>query len=76
VTTPSSPQPLARVGVDIGGTFTDVALELDGVLHSTKTTPSPSVPSSPGCKPRVSKPGLVWIASASSFTARRWRPMR
>jgi len=39
VTTPSSPPaspPLARVGVDIGGTFTDVALELDGALHSTK----------------------------------------
>jgi len=36
VTTPSPPQPLARVGVDIGGTFTDVALELDGALHSTK----------------------------------------
>ncbi|MDR3097407.1 MAG: hydantoinase/oxoprolinase family protein [Paraburkholderia sp.] len=26
----------ARVGVDIGGTFTDVALELDGKLFSTK----------------------------------------
>ncbi|AYG64484.1 hydantoinase/oxoprolinase family protein [Rhizobium jaguaris] len=25
-----------RVGVDIGGTFTDIALELDGALHSTK----------------------------------------
>ncbi len=25
-----------RVGVDIGGTFTDIALDLDGVLHSTK----------------------------------------
>lgn len=25
-----------RVGVDIGGTFTDVALDLDGVLHSAK----------------------------------------
>jgi len=43
VTSPSSPPaapptapPLARVGVDIGGTFTDVALELDGALHSTK----------------------------------------
>jgi len=35
VTSPS-PLPLARVGVDIGGTFTDVALELDGALHSTK----------------------------------------
>ncbi len=25
-----------RVGVDIGGTFTDIALDLDGMLHSTK----------------------------------------
>ncbi len=25
-----------RAGVDIGGTFTDVALELDGVIHSSK----------------------------------------
>ncbi|RUM06205.1 hydantoinase/oxoprolinase family protein [Rhizobium chutanense] len=25
-----------RVGVDIGGTFTDIALDLDGALHSTK----------------------------------------
>ncbi|WP_278864558.1 hydantoinase/oxoprolinase N-terminal domain-containing protein [Kerstersia gyiorum] len=25
-----------RVGVDIGGTFTDVALEVDGSLHTTK----------------------------------------
>jgi len=25
-----------RMGVDIGGTFTDVALDMDGVLHSTK----------------------------------------
>ncbi|ANF56792.1 hydantoinase/oxoprolinase family protein [Halotalea alkalilenta] len=32
--TPSSPS--VRVGVDIGGTFTDVALELDGRLHAAK----------------------------------------
>lgn len=25
-----------RVGVDIGGTFTDIALDVNGVLHSTK----------------------------------------
>jgi N-methylhydantoinase A len=25
-----------RIGVDIGGTFTDIALDIDGVLHSTK----------------------------------------
>ena len=32
----ASPKQTARAGVDIGGTFTDVALEVDGVLHSTK----------------------------------------
>ena len=32
----ASPKQTARVGVDIGGTFTDVALELNGALHSTK----------------------------------------
>lgn len=32
----ASTQQLARVGVDIGGTFTDVALELAGTFHSTK----------------------------------------
>ena len=26
----------ARLGVDIGGTFTDVVLEISGVSHSTK----------------------------------------
>ncbi len=30
------PQQKARVGVDIGGTFTDVALEIEGTLHSIK----------------------------------------
>ncbi len=28
--------PACRVGVDIGGTFTDIALDTDGVLHSVK----------------------------------------
>ena len=32
----ASPRPQARVGVDIGGTFTDVALELEGRLHTVK----------------------------------------
>lgn len=27
---------ICRVGVDIGGTFTDIALDLNGVIHSTK----------------------------------------
>lgn len=27
---------ICRVGVDIGGTFTDIALDLNGIIHSTK----------------------------------------
>ena len=34
----------ARLGVDIGGTFTDVALEVGGVLHSTKVLTTPDMP--------------------------------
>ncbi|MCR6497544.1 hydantoinase/oxoprolinase family protein [Shinella sp. CPCC 101442] len=33
---PSNVSRNCRVGVDIGGTFTDIALDLDGVIHSTK----------------------------------------
>ena len=33
-----------RVGVDIGGTFTDIALDLDGVIHSTKVLTDYSAP--------------------------------
>lgn len=33
-----------RVGVDIGGTFTDIALELNGVMHSTKVLTDYSLP--------------------------------
>ncbi|MCB2054077.1 MAG: hydantoinase/oxoprolinase family protein [Geminicoccaceae bacterium] len=28
--------PVVRVGIDIGGTFTDIAVEVDGVMHSAK----------------------------------------
>jgi N-methylhydantoinase A len=34
----------ARLGVDIGGTFTDVALEADGRLYSTKVLTTPEAP--------------------------------
>lgn len=33
-----------RIGVDIGGTFTDIALELDGELHSTKVLTDHTAP--------------------------------
>ncbi|MEM7196610.1 MAG: hydantoinase/oxoprolinase family protein [Pseudomonadota bacterium] len=33
-----------RLGADIGGTFTDVVLEVDGILHSTKVLTTYSAP--------------------------------
>ncbi len=33
-----------RIGADIGGTFTDIALELDGAMHSTKVLTTYSAP--------------------------------
>ena len=33
-----------RLGVDIGGTFTDVVLERDGALHTTKVLTTPTAP--------------------------------
>lgn len=35
---------LIRVGADIGGTFTDVALEIDGAMHSAKVLTNYSAP--------------------------------
>ncbi|MFW6028333.1 MAG: hydantoinase/oxoprolinase N-terminal domain-containing protein, partial [bacterium] len=35
---------LVRAGVDIGGTFTDVALETDGRIHSAKVLTDPVAP--------------------------------
>ena len=34
----------ARLGVDIGGTFTDIALEAGGRLYSTKVLTTPEAP--------------------------------
>ncbi len=33
-----------RIGADIGGTFTDIALDLDGVIHSTKVLTTYAAP--------------------------------
>ena len=33
-----------RIGVDIGGTFTDVALEIGGAFHTAKTLTTPDAP--------------------------------
>ncbi|MGM0858848.1 MAG: hydantoinase/oxoprolinase family protein [Pseudomonadota bacterium] len=35
---------LIRVGADIGGTFTDVALEMNGIMHSAKVLTNHSAP--------------------------------
>ena len=34
----------ARLAIDIGGTFTDVVLDLDGVAHSIKVLTTPADP--------------------------------
>ena len=40
----SSPQDQCRIGVDIGGTFTDVALEMGGIFHTAKTLTTSDAP--------------------------------
>ena len=40
----SSSQDPCRIGVDIGGTFTDVALESGGAFHTAKTLTTPEAP--------------------------------
>ena len=40
----SSSQDECRIGVDIGGTFTDVALEMGGAFHTAKTLTTPEAP--------------------------------
>ena len=40
----TSSQDECRIGVDIGGTFTDVALEMGGAFHTAKTLTTPEAP--------------------------------
>ena len=40
----ASSQDECRIGVDIGGTFTDVALEIGGAFHTAKTLTTPDAP--------------------------------
>lgn len=51
-----------RVGVDIGGTFTDIALDIDGVLHSTKVLTDYTAPEQAILKGVVAVAGLAGIA--------------
>ncbi|EYR79265.1 hydantoinase/oxoprolinase family protein [Shinella sp. 838] len=51
-----------RVGVDIGGTFTDIALDIDGVLHSTKVLTDYTAPEQAILKGVVAVADLAGIA--------------
>ncbi len=74
-----SPSPVTyRVGVDIGGTFTDIVLlGSDGTIHTKKISSSvgdyarPSSRVSPRCSPRAASPVAT---SRRSATARRLPP--
>ncbi len=51
-----------RVGVDIGGTFTDIALDIDGVLHSTKVLTDYTAPEQAILKGVIAVADLAGIA--------------
>lgn len=51
-----------RVGVDIGGTFTDIALDLNGVIHSTKILTDYELPE------RAILKGVTQVANTAGVT--------
>lgn len=53
---------LCRVGVDIGGTFTDIALDLDGVIHSIKVLTDYELPE------RAILKGVTQVVKAAGVT--------
>ncbi len=68
-----------RLGADIGGTFTDIALDVRGTIFSTKVLTTYSAPEQAildGIAIVVRDAGSRLPTSASSFTARRWRRTR
>jgi hypothetical protein len=68
----------ARLAVDIGGTFTDLALEHLGGLTTAKVLTTPEAPERAvmtGVDPRGAGPGCSLPTSPSSFTAPRSPPM-
>ena len=70
-----------RVGIDIGGTFTDFVLvdEETGAMRFAKelTTPrDPSAACSPACATSSPPTGCRSVRSSRSSTARRSPPMR
>ena len=67
-----------RMGVDIGGTFTDIALEHgDGRFHSAKLLTTGAEPARAvldGVAAACKAAGIGLRRSAGSSTAPRWRP--
>ncbi|WP_143957861.1 hydantoinase/oxoprolinase family protein [Rhodoligotrophos appendicifer] len=55
----------AKVGADIGGTFTDIALEVDGTLHSTKLLTTHGAPEQAIIK------GVVAVAEMAGIDLKR-----
>ena len=51
-----------RVGVDIGGTFTDIALDLNGVIHSTKVLTDYAAPERAILKGVTAVAGMAGVA--------------
>ena len=68
-----------RLAVDIGGTFTDLALEHPGGLATTKVLTTPGAPEEGvmnGVRTILAEAGLAPSDFGSSSTARLWRPTR
>ena len=71
--------PSARLAVDIGGTFTDLALEHDGRRTTIKVLTTPAAPEQgvmAGVREILQRPAWRRLTSASSSTAPRSRPTR
>ena len=69
-----------RIGADVGGTFTDIVIELeDGSYESTKvltTYDAPELGILDGISKLADKPACRWPTPRRSPTAPRWPPTR
>ena len=67
----------ARLAVDVGGTFTDVALEIGPDRTTTKVLTTPQAPEEgvqSGVDLALEEAGIGY-ADISVYTAPHWRPM-
>jgi len=70
---------MKRIGVDVGGTFTDLYYSDDeartGFVEKVPSTPEdPSIAVIDGVQRLCQKPGLALPKLTSSYTAPRWQP--